>query len=182
LLDFQAPLRKGGKIKILKLKDDTPEVKRFYRHSMSHVLAQAVKRLYPKVKLAIGPATKDGFYYDFDTDRPFTPDDLEKISAEMKKIIKEHHTFERIEMDAKQALEKIKTQDEPYKLELIQEIIDRGENVSFYQDGEFLDMCAGPHVRFTDQVKNFQLLDVAGAYWKGDEKNTMLQRIYGTAF
>ena len=182
LLDFQAPLRTGGKIKILKLKDDTPEVKRFYRHSMSHVLAQAVKRIYPNVKLAIGPATKDGFYYDFETDKPFTPEDLEKITEEMKRVIKEHHTFERIEMSAQEALTEIKKQDEPYKLKLLEEIVARGENVSFYRDGEFVDMCAGPHLRFTDQVKNFQLLDLAGAYWKGDEKNAMLQRIYGTAF
>ena len=182
LLDFQAPLQKGGKLKILKLKDDTEEVRKFYRHSMSHVLAQAVKRLYPNVKLAIGPSTKDGFYYDFETEKPFTPDDLEKITAEMKKVIKESHSFERIEMTAEQAREQISKQNEPYKLELLEEITKRGENVSFYKDGEFIDLCAGPHVRFTDQVKNFQLLDLAGAYWRGDEKNTMLQRIYGTAF
>ncbi len=180
LIDFQAPLKVGGKTKILKLKEDSAEVRRIYRHSLSHVLAQAVKRLYPDVKLAIGPATKDGFYYDFEVQTPFNPDDLVKISAEMKKVIKEKHTFERLEIDYDEAREKVKT--EPYKQELLEELIEKGEKISFYEDGDFVDLCAGPHLRFTNQVKHFQLLDVAGAYWRGDEKNTMLQRIYGTAF
>ncbi len=180
LIDFQAPIQTGGTTKILKLKEDTAEVRKFYRHSMSHVLAQAVKRLYPEAKLAIGPATKDGFYYDFEVTKPFVPEDLEEISAEMKKIIKEKHTFERLELTNEEAKEKVKS--EPYKVELLEEILARGENASFYQDGDFVDLCAGPHLRFTNQVKHFQLLDVAGAYWRGDEKNTMLQRIYGTAF
>jgi threonyl-tRNA synthetase len=152
-----------------------------YRHSMSHILAQAVKRLFPDVKLAIGPAIEDGFYYDFDVETPFTPEDLETISAEMKKVIKENHRFERLDVTREEAMEMIKDQDEPYKLELLNDL-DESEDISFYRDGEFVDMCRGPHVRYTKSVKHFELLDVAGAYWRGNEKNKMLQRIYGTAF
>ena len=182
LYDLQSTLSHGGELELVRLKDDTPEARYFYRHSMSHVLAQAVKRLYKNVSLAIGPATKDGFYYDFDIDKPFTPEDLERISAEMKKIIKEKHRFERIAMSGEEARALIEEQNEPYKLELVDEFIERGDDITFYKDGEFIDLCAGPHVRFSNQVKNFTLLGVAGSYWRGDENNKMLQRIYGTAF
>jgi len=182
LLDLQTPLTRGGTLTFVKLKDDTPEAKLLYRHSFSHVLAQAVKRLYPKVKLAIGPAIDSGFYYDFDVPEPFTPEDLDKISAEMKTIVKENHRFERLETSVDEARRQLEAQDEPYKLELLEEFAERGEAISFYRDGEFVDMCRGPHISYTKQVKHFKLLEVAGAYWRGDEHNKMLQRIYGTAF
>ena len=182
LLDLESPLTAGGELKLIKLKDDSPQAKRLYRHSFSHILAQAVKRLYPQAKLAIGPAIDTGFYYDFDVPQPFTPEDLEKISEEMKKIIKENHPFERMEVSVDEARGMLKAADEPYKLELLEEFAGRGENITFYRDGEFVDLCRGPHVRFTSQVKHFKLLEVAGAYWRGDEHNKMLQRIYGTAF
>ena len=149
------------------------------RHSASHVMAQAVKRLFPDVKLAIGPAIADGFYYDFDTDHPFTAEDLEKIEAEMKKIAKENLKIERFELPRDEALEFMK--DEPYKVELISDLPE-GEVISFYRQGEFCDLCAGPHVNYTSKVKAYKLLSATGAYWRGDEKNKMLQRIYATAF
>ena len=149
------------------------------RHSASHVMAQAVKRLFPEVKLAIGPAIDTGFYYDFDTPNPFTPEDLEKIEAEMKKIAKENLKIERFELPKEEALELMK--DEPYKVELINDLPE-GETISFYKQGEFTDLCAGPHVNYTSKVKAYKLLSATGAYWRGDEKNKMLQRIYATAF
>lgn len=149
------------------------------RHSASHVLAQAVKRLYPDVKLAIGPSIENGFYYDFDTTEPFTREDLDKIEAEMKKIVKENLKIERFELPRKEALELMA--DEPYKLELINELPD-DQIISFYKQGEFIDLCAGPHVNYTSKVKAYKLLSATGAYWRGSEKNKMLQRIYGTAF
>ena len=183
ILDMQTALpADGGTLEIVRLKDDTKEARLMYRHSMSHVLAQAVRRLYGNVKLAIGPAIDDGFYYDFEVEKPFTPEDLEKISEEMRKVIKENHKFERMQLTPAEAEAKLNEMQEPYKLELLNDIKGRGESISFYQDGDFVDLCAGPHVRFTNQVKHFKLLDVAGAYWRGDENNKMLQRIYGTAF
>ena len=167
-------------IEVFEMSDDEHS-RWLYRHSMSHVLAQAVKRLYPDAKLAIGPAIDDGFYYDFDVETPFSHDDLETISAEMKKIIKENHRFERQEVSREEAMKMLKEMDEPYKIELLEDLPDE-EEISFYKDGEFVDLCKGPHAKYTKSVKNFQLLDVAGAYWRGDEKNKMLQRIYGTAF
>ncbi len=149
------------------------------RHSASHILAQAVKRLFPDVKLAIGPAIDTGFYYDFDTEHTFTPEDLEKIEAEMKKIAKENLKIERFELPKAEALELMK--DEPYKIELINDLAE-GEAISFYKQGEFTDLCAGPHVNYTSKVKAYKLLSATGAYWRGNEKNKMLQRIYGTAF
>lgn len=149
------------------------------RHSASHVMAQAIKRLWPDVKLAIGPAIDNGFYYDFDTEHTFTNDDLEKIEAEMKKIAKENLKIERFELPRDEALELMK--DEPYKIELINDLPE-GETISFYKQGEFTDLCAGPHVNYTGKVKAVKLLSATGAYWRGDEKNKMLQRIYGTAF
>ena len=149
------------------------------RHSASHIMAQAVKRLFPNVKLAIGPAIDTGFYYDFDTETPFSPEDLEKIEAEMKKIAKENLKIERFELSRAEALELMK--DEPYKTELINELPE-GEVISFYKQGEFTDLCAGPHVNYTSKVKAFKLLSATGAYWRGSEKNKMLTRIYGVAY
>ncbi len=149
------------------------------RHTASHVLAQAVKRLYPDTKLAIGPAIDTGFYYDFDTEHTFTREDLDALEKEMKKIAKENLKIERFELPRAEALELMK--DEPYKVELINDLPE-GETISFYKQGEFTDLCAGPHVKYTSKVKAFKLLSATGAYWRGDEKNKMLQRIYGTAF
>ena len=149
------------------------------RHSASHVLAQAVKRLFPDVKLAIGPAIENGFYYDFDSEHKFTVEDLEAIEAEMKKIAKENLKIERFELPREDALVLMK--DEPYKVELINELPE-GEVISFYKQGEFTDLCAGPHVGYTSKIKAYKLLSATGAYWRGDEHNKMLQRIYGTAF
>ncbi len=152
---------------------------RTLRHSASHILAQAVKRLFPDVKLAIGPAIDNGFYYDFDSDKPFTVDDLEKLEAEMKKIVKENIKIERFELERSEALKLMA--DEPYKIELINDLPE-GEVISFYKQGDFTDLCAGPHVNYTSKVKAFKLLSATGAYWRGSEKNKMLQRIYGTAY
>ncbi len=152
---------------------------RTLRHSASHILAQAVKRLYPDARLAIGPAIDTGFYYDFDTATTFTTEDLESIEAEMKKIVKENLRIERFTLPREEA--KKLMADEPYKLELI-DGLDEGEEISFYKQGEFTDLCAGPHVAYTKKVKAFKLLSVTGAYWRGDSNNKMLQRIYGTAF
>ncbi len=149
------------------------------RHSASHVMAQAVKRLFPEVKLAIGPAIDTGFYYDFDTEHTFTPEDLENIEKEMKKIAKENLKIERFELPKAEALDLMK--DEPYKQELINELPE-GEVISFYKQGEFTDLCAGPHINYTSKVKAYKLLSATGAYWRGNENNKMLQRIYGTAF
>ncbi len=149
------------------------------RHSASHVLAQAVKRLYPDTKLTIGPAIETGFYYDFDTEHTFTPEDLDALEAEMKKIAKENLKIERFELPRAEALDLMK--DEPYKLELINELPEDAV-ISFYKQGEFTDLCAGPHVNYTSKIKAFKLLSATGAYWRGDEHNKMLQRIYGTAF
>jgi len=143
-------------------------------------MAQAVKRLYPGIKLAIGPSIEDGFYYDFDSPQPFTEEDLPKIEAEMSKIIKEDYKFEKSALKKDEALKIFKKMDEPYKAELIEALPDN--EVSIYKDGDFTDLCKGPHIDSTGQVKAFKLLSIAGAYWHGDEKNRMLQRIYGTAF
>ena len=149
------------------------------RHSASHLLAQAVKRLYPGTKLAIGPAIDTGFYYDFDCEHTFTMEDLEKLEAEMKKIAKENLKIEHFELPRAEALELMK--DEPYKVELINELPEDAV-ISFYKQGEFCDLCAGPHINYTSKIKAFKLLSATGAYWRGNEKNKMLQRIYGTAF
>lgn len=151
------------------------------RHTASHVLAAAVKRLFPEAKLAIGPAIKDGFYYDFDVDKPFTPEDLTAIEKEMAKIVKQNIKMERFELPREEAIAKMKEAGEPYKVELINDLpVDAV--ISFYKQGDFTDLCAGPHVAHTGLVRAFKLLKTAGAYWRGNEKNKMLQRIYGTAF
>ena len=152
-----------------------------YRHTASHVLAQAVKRLWPDTKLAIGPAIENGFYYDFDAAETFSPEDLGKIEAEMAKIEKEDQKIERFELPREEAIAYMDNLGEPYKVELIRDLpVDAV--ISFYRQGDFVDLCAGPHVKSTGVVKNIKLLNVAGAYWRGSEKNKMLQRIYGTAF
>ena len=150
------------------------------RHSTSHLMAQAVKRLYPNVQVTIGPAIKDGFYYDFDTDKPFTDEDLHKIEAEMKKIIKENIPVIRKIMTKKDAIEYFKKNNEPYKVEIIEDI--DADTVSFYEQGDFIDLCRGPHVPSTGYLKSYKLMSVAGSYWRGDSNNKMLSRIYGTAF
>ena len=154
---------------------------RAIRHTASHVLAQAVKRLYPETKLAIGPAIDDGFYYDFDREGGFTPEDLEKLEAEMTKIVKENLPVKPFVLPRDEAVRFMEEKAEPYKVELIQDLPDE-ETISFYQQGEFVDLCAGPHIMYTKGVKAFKLTSIAGAYWRGSEKNKMLTRIYGTAF
>lgn len=152
-----------------------------YRHTAAHILAQAVKRLYPNTTLAIGPAIENGFYYDFDRPEPFSPDDLAAIEAEMNRISKENLALERFELPRSEAIAYMKEQNEPYKVELIEDLPEDSV-ISFYKQGDFVDLCAGPHVQSTGKVKNMKLLSLAGAYWRGSEQNKMLQRIYGTAF
>lgn len=154
---------------------------RAIRHTASHVLAQAVKRLYPDAKLAIGPAIDDGFYYDFDREGGFTPEDLEKLEAEMAKIVKENLPVKPFVLPRAEAVRFMEKKGEPYKVELIEDLPEE-ETISFYQQGEFVDLCAGPHIMYTKGVKAFKLTSIAGAYWRGSEKNKMLTRIYGTAF
>ena len=160
---------------------DVLEGKKAYWHTTSHILAQAIKRLYPEMKLAIGPSIDNGFYYDFDTDTPFTPEMLSNLEAEMKKIIKEDLPIERFELPRKEALKLMEEKGEPYKVELINDLPE-GETISFYSQGEFTDLCAGPHLPSTGKVKAIKLLTSSGAYWRGNEKNKMLQRIYGISF
>ncbi len=161
---------------------DDEDGRKAFRHTASHILAQAVKRLYPDVKLAIGPAIDNGFYYDFDKETPFLPEDLTKIEAEMKKIVKEGIKLEQYTMAPDEAIQYLKDADEPYKVELCEEHADNGEPISFYKQGEFTDLCAGPHLMSTSSVKAFKLTSCTGAYWRGSEKNKMLSRIYATAF
>lgn len=156
-------------------------VKEAYRHTSSHIMAQAIKRLWPEAKLAIGPAIKDGFYYDVDLDHKITDDDLKKIQKEMKKIIKANYPLEKSILSRDKALELMRQKDEDYKVELINDL-PSDEEISFYTQGEFTDLCAGPHVESTGKIKAIKLMSVAGAYWRGNEKNKMLQRVYGTAF
>ncbi len=160
---------------------ENPEYRKTYWHTCSHILAQAMKRLHPEVKLAIGPAIDNGFYYDFDTPRPFTPEDLEALEAEMRKICKEKLKLERFELPRAEALELMK--DEPYKVELINDLPE-DETISFYKQGDFTDLCAGPHMDSTGRIKGnaIKLTSATGAYWRGDSSKKMLQRIYGVAF
>ncbi|MBI3610254.1 MAG: threonine--tRNA ligase [Nitrospirae bacterium] len=159
----------------------SPEGQEVYRHSSAHIMAQAVKELYPNAKLAIGPPIEDGFYYDFDLGRPFTPEDLEKIERKMKEIIASRYPFERKALSKKDAIRFFEEKDERYKVELIRELPE-DEIVTVYEQGPFTDLCRGPHVVSTQQIAAFKLLTAAGAYWRGDERNPMLQRIYGTSF
>ena len=161
---------------------DDPDGKKTFWHTASHVLAQAVKRLYPNAKLAIGPAIDSGFYYDFDVEKPFTAEELRKIEAEMKKIVKENAELEQFTLSPDEAISFLKEQDEPYKVELCEEHAGKGEPISFYRQGEFTDLCAGPHLMKTGVIKAFKLLSCTGAYWRGSEKNKMLSRVYAIAF
>lgn len=179
--DLRTPITGDCELEFLTFEDDE-EAKRTFRHTASHILAQAVKRLYPEAKLAIGPSIANGFYYDFDVEKPFLPEDLEKIEAEMKKIVKEKLPLERFEMTLDEAIKYYEDKGEIYKVELVKEHADKGENISFYKQGEFTELCAGPHIPDTGRIKAFKLTSATGAYWRGSEKNKMLQRIYATAF
>ena len=176
-VDFHTRLGRQAEVELIPW--DADEAAPIYRHSMSHVLAQAVLRLFPDAQLAIGPAIDDGFYYDFDVAEPFTPEDLQKIEREMKRVVKQNHKFERIDVTHQEATEMVANAS--YKQDILADL-EEGQPLSFYQDGEFIDLCRGPHILGTGQVRHFKLLSVAGAYWRGDESRKMLQRIYGTAF
>ena len=178
LCDLRTVLNEDCALEVLTF--DSEEGRRAFNHTASHVLAQAVKRLYPNAKLAIGPAIADGFYYDIDVEPAFGPDELEKIEAEMRKIAKEAYPIERFDLDRAEA-DKLMA-EEPYKLELIAEHSANGELVSFYKQGEFTDLCAGPHLPDTGRVKAVKLIQTTGAYWRGDAQNKMLCRVYGVAF
>lgn len=178
--DVRTPLTKDCKLELLTF-DDVNGKKAFW-HTASHVLAQAVKRLYPNAKCAIGPAVDNGFYYDFDVEKPFTTDDLEKIQNEMKKIVKEGLDLERFELEPEKAVELLESINEPYKVELAKEHSNKGENISFYKQGEFTDLCAGPHLMNVSVIKAIALTNCTGAYWRGDAKNAQLCRVYGVAF
>ncbi len=177
--DLAFKLEKDCRLNILTF--DSEGGRLAYRHTTSHIMAQAVKRLYPEVKLAIGPSIENGFYYDFDSDKPFSAEDLQKIEKEMEKIIKEDLPIERYTLPREEAIAFMEEKKEPYKVELIRDLPE-GEEISFYRQGEFVDLCAGPHLASTGKVKAFKLTQTAGAYWRGSEKNKMLQRIYGTSF
>ncbi len=179
LVDLNTKLDKDCSLEIITFKDD--EGKEVYRHTTAHILAQAVKNIYPDAKLAIGPAIRNGFYYDFDFPTPITNADFDLIEKEMTAIIKADFPIERQVVSKKQALAKMRGFDESYKVQLIQDLPD-SETITLYQQGNFIDLCRGPHLPSTGYVKNFKLTQLAGAYWKGDEKNKMLTRIYGTSF
>lgn len=181
LLDLRDEIVEGGEFEIITL--DSPQAVEIIRHTASHVLAQAVKRLYDDVKLAIGPAIEDGFYYDFDLPETLSEEDFDEIRTEMRKIVEEEYEIERFALGPEEAREHLLERDEEYKLELLKEFVSEGEEeVTFYRQDGFTDLCEGPHLRNTGQLEHFELLDVAGAYWRGDENNEMLQRVYGTAF
>ncbi|SHH29176.1 threonine--tRNA ligase [Tepidibacter thalassicus] len=176
-LDYR--LEEDASVNLLKFEDE--QGREVFRHTSAHILAQAVKRLYPDAKLAIGPAIDNGFYYDIDLEHRLTPEDLEKIESEMKKIVKEDLKIEGFELSREEAIKLMEEKNEDYKVELIKDLSE-GEIITFYKQGEFVDLCRGPHLPTTKKVKAIKLLNVAGAYWRGDEKNKMLQRIYGTSF
>jgi threonyl-tRNA synthetase len=178
LVDLTAPITEDAMVEAVRI--DSPEGLEILRHSASHVMAQAVKRLFPEAKVAIGPAIENGFYYDFEVDRPFTTEDLEKIEAAMKEIIQARIPFRRRELPREEAIRLFEQRNETYKVELLQEL--EAPTVSIYEQGDFVDLCRGPHVPDTGFIKAYKLISVAGAYWRGDERNVMLQRIYGTAF
>lgn len=178
-VDLRTEINKDCELEILTF--DAEDGKGAFNHTASHIMAQAVKRLYPETKLAIGPSIANGFYYDLDRETPFTTEDLEKIEAEMKKIVKENLPLERFTKSREDAIAYFKEKDEPYKVELIEDLPE-GEEISFYSQGEFTDLCAGPHLMSTKAVKAFKLTSLAGAYWRGSEKNKMLTRIYGVAY
>ena len=179
VVDLRTVVEKDSNLNILTF-DDEKGAGAFH-HTTSHIMAQAIKRLYPNIKLAIGPSIAEGFYYDVDSDTPLTADDLEKIEKEMKKIVKEDLAITRFTKSREDAIAYFKEKNEPYKVELIEDLPEDAE-ISFYQQGEFVDLCAGPHLMSTKPVKAFKLTSLAGAYWRGSEKNKMLTRIYGTSF
>lgn len=176
--DLRTPLDKDCRLEICTFDDE--DGKKTFWHSSSHLLAQAVKRLFPDAKFAIGPAIKTGFYYDFDVETPFTPEDCEKIEEEMRKIVKEKPEITRFELDPDEALKKM--ENEPYKVELIQEHAGKGEKISFYQQGEFADLCAGPHLMDMTPIKAIKITSSTGAYWRGDSNKAMLCRLYAVSF
>ncbi len=178
--DLRTPVTSDCAVEILTF--DDPDGKHAFWHTCSHVLAQAVKRLYPDAKFAIGPAIDNGFYYDFDVQTPFSPEDLEKIEGEMKKIVKEGLPLEKFELPPDEAVKLLEGMGEPYKVELAKEHADKGEPISFYKQGEFTDLCAGPHLMSTAPLKAVKLTNCTGAYWRGDASNRQLCRVYGTAF
>ena len=180
VVDLRTIVKKDCSLNILTF-ESSLNGKKAYWHTTSHIMAQAIKRLYPEIKLAIGPSIDNGFYYDFDTEKPFTPEMLEAIEKEMKKIIKEDLPIERFELPRKEAIKFMEEKEEPYKVELINDLPEDAI-ISFYKQGEFTDLCAGPHVSSTGKIKAVKLLKSSGAYWRGNEKNKMLQRIYGISF
>lgn len=177
--DLRYELQKDCNLVIHTFQNDDLEGKKAYWHTTSHIMAQAVKRLFPEAKLAIGPAIEEGFYYDFDVEKPFTDEDKANIEEEMKKIIKEDLEIKRFSLPKDEAIKLMK--DEPYKVELIEDLPE-GEEISFYEQGDFTDLCAGPHVASTGKVKVVKILASSGAYWRGSEKNKMLHRIYAISF
>lgn len=178
--DLRTPITRDCRVDLLTF--DDPEGKSAFWHTASHILAQAVKRLFPNAKCAIGPAIDNGFYYDFDVEKPFSADDLQKIKDEMKKIVKSGIELERFELSPEDAIAKLTQMNEPYKVELAKEHADNGENISFYKQEDFTDLCAGPHLLNVSAVKAFELTNCTGAYWRGDAKNAQLCRVYGVAF
>ena len=180
VVDLRTIVEKDCSLNILTF-ESSLNGKKAYWHTTSHIMAQAIKRLYPEIKLAIGPSIDNGFYYDFDTEKPFTPEMLEAIEKEMKKIIKEDLPIERFELPRKEAIKFMEEKEEPYKVELINDLPEDAI-ISFYKQGEFTDLCAGPHVMSTGKIKAVKLLSSSGAYWRGNKKNKMLQRIYGISF
>ena len=180
VVDLRTPVQEDCTLEILTFQD--AEGQQAYWHTASHVMAQAVKRLYPEAKLAIGPSIEQGFYYDIDLERPLTPEDLPKIEAEIKKIIKENLPLERFELPADEAKALMQKQSQDYKVELIEEHAGKGEAISFYKQGEFTDLCAGPHLMSTGSLKAVKLTNATAAYWRGDANNKQLQRLYGIAF
>ena len=179
IVDLRTVLDKDCELEILTF--DSEDGNGAFNHTAAHIMAQAVKRLYPETKLAIGPSIANGFYYDLDRETAFTAEDLEKIEKEMKKIVKEALPLERFTKSREEAIAFFKEKEEPYKVELIKDLPE-GAEISFYKQGEFTDLCAGPHLMSTKTVKAFKLTSLAGAYWRGDEKNKMLTRIYGVAY
>ena len=178
--DLRTPVEKNCKLELLTFDDE--DGKKAFWHTASHVLAQAVKRLYPNAKFAIGPAIEGGFYYDFDVEKPFTTEDLEQIEAEMKNIVKSGRALEKLELAPDEAVKLLEEMNEPYKVELCREHASKGEPISFYRQGEFTDLCAGPHLLSVSPIKAVKLTNCTGAYWRGDASNAQLCRVYGTAF
>lgn len=180
VMDLRTELTEDCKLELLTF--DDPDGKKAFWHSASHVLAQAVKRLYPEAKCAIGPAVDNGFYYDFDVEKPFSAEDLQKIKAEMKAIVKSGEVIERFELPPEEAEKLLSDMGETYKVELVKEHAGKGENISFYKQGDFTDLCAGPHLLNVAPLKAIELTNCTGAYWRGDANNAQLCRVYGTAF